>query len=171
MLLALLDIGPLRQTVMSIIVSKQLSVPTESRHALSFRSGCSTPPCQRLASCDVSSVCTRISFRRLSCAVRLHGIDAKRASCSWVRPDPSGQPSHGPKPHRMVSFASQSSNTRSEVMIFVASDSRSPRPLAPDTAWRPTPLSTLLTLRSPSTHRNPHDFTGQWLCVCLNSLA
>ena len=98
-------------------------------------------------------------------------IDAKRASCSSDRPDPSGQPSHGPKPHRVVSFASPSSNTRSEVMISVASDSRSSRPLALDTAWHPTPLSTLLTLCSSTTHHDPLDFTGQWFCVCLNSLA
>ena len=71
--------------------------------------------------------------RRLSWVLRLYGIDAKKASCSCVRPDPSGQHSHGPKPHRMVSFASPSSDTRSEVMVFAASDSRSPRTLAPDT--------------------------------------
>ena len=68
-----------------------------------------------------------------SVVVPLRLIDAKRATCSCVPPGPSGQPSHGPKPHRVVSIASPSSNTRSEVMVFAASHSCSPRPLAPGT--------------------------------------
>ena len=38
-LLALQHIGPLRHAVMSIIISNQLAVPTETRQALSFRFG------------------------------------------------------------------------------------------------------------------------------------
>ena len=102
MLLALLHIGLVRHTVMSMFFSTQLAFP------------------------DRDSPSVVVPFRL---------IDAeKRASCSCVRPDPSNQPPHGPKPRRMVSFASPSSNTRSEVMIFVICDSRSTRPPAPDTA-------------------------------------
>ena len=130
--LALLHIGPLRHTVMSIIVSNQVSSRHVSKVVLScnqlWRSVSANRRLRfRALLLQTSQASAPISFRRLSWVLRLYGIDARRASCSCVRPDPSGQPSHGSKPHP---FASPSSNTRSEVMVLAASDIRSPRPLA-----------------------------------------